>query len=97
MEWEIFTVVIAIVGAVITVTTPVLKLTNTITKLNETCENLESRFKEFEDNNKNSHRRIWEHNEEQDSTLINHDKVLSNHETRITILEEEKNRYEERH
>lgn len=82
MEWEIFTVIIAIVGAAITVTTPVLKLTNTITKLNETCENLESRFKEFEDNNKNSHRRIWEHNTKQDEKL-------NDHEIRIHTLEEE--------
>ncbi len=88
MEWQIFTVIVAIVGAAVTVTTPVLKLTNTITKLNETCENLENRFKEFEDNNKDSHRRIWEHNEEQD-------KIISNHEIRITVLEGEKAKYEE--
>ncbi len=88
MEWQIFTVIVAIVGAAVTVTTPVLKLTNTITKLNETCENLENRFKEFEDNNKNSHHRIWEHNEEQD-------KIISNHEIRITVLEGEKAKYEE--
>ncbi len=88
MEWQIFTVIVAIVGAAVTVTTPVLKLTNTITKLNETCENLENRFKEFEDNNKTSHRRIWEHNDEQD-------KIISNHEIRITVLEGEKAKYEE--
>ena len=82
MEWEIFTVIIAIVGAAITVTTPVLKLTSTITKLNETCESLQAKFSKFEDNNKESHRRIWEHNTKQDEKL-------NDHEIRIHTLEEE--------
>ena len=87
MEWEILTVIIAIVGAAITVTTPVLKLTNTITKLNETCENLQIKFIKFEDNNKDSHRRIWEHNTKQDEKI-------NSHEMRIHILEEEGSKYE---
>ena len=36
MEWEIVTVIIALVGLLATVTKPIMKLTNTITKLNDT-------------------------------------------------------------
>jgi len=40
MEWEIVTVIIALVGLLATVTKPIMNLTNTITKLNDTCEHL---------------------------------------------------------
>ena len=80
MEWQLVTVIIALVGLFFTVAKPIINLTNTISKLDHTCERLDSQFSTFEVNNKESHRRIWEHNDEQD-------KAINDHEMRITTLE----------
>ena len=81
MEWEIVTVIIALVGLLTTVTKPILNLTKTITKLNHTCQNLEERMERFENHNHDSHVKIWAHNDKQDEQIINH-------ENRISMLEE---------
>lgn len=81
-EWGVVGVIVALVGLFFTVGKPIIKLTNTISKLDSTCERLDTQFSAFEANNKNSHRRIWEHNEEQDNRI-------NDHEKRITLLEEE--------
>ncbi|MEY8320274.1 hypothetical protein AAK894_04235 [Lachnospiraceae bacterium 46-61] len=83
MEWEILTVLIAITGLLATVTKPVMNLTNTITKLNNTCQILEERMERFENHNHDSHVKLWAHNDKQD-------KQLTEHENRISILEERK-------
>ena len=83
MEWEIVTVIIALVGLLTTVTNPILNLTKTITKLNDTCQNLEERMEKFENQNHDSHIKIWAHNDKQDEQL-------TNHENRISVLEERK-------
>ncbi len=88
MEWEIITVIIALVGLVATVTKPIMKLTNTITQLNDTCQTLEERMEKFENHNHDSHVKIWAHNDKQDEQL-------TNHENRISILEERKEKYED--
>ena len=80
MEWQVVTVIIALVGLFFTVAKPIINLTNNISKLDHTCERLDSQFSTFEVNNKESHRRIWEHNDEQD-------KAINDHEMRITTLE----------
>lgn len=80
MEWQIVTVIIALVGLGATVTKPIMNLTNTLAKLNHTCENLEERIERSEAKNTDSHRRIWEHNKQQDEKIADHDK-------RITTLE----------
>ena len=61
MEWEIVTVMIALLGLIATVTKPIMNLTNTITKLNDTCEHLESKMEKFENHNHDSHVRLWNH------------------------------------
>ena len=55
MEWEVVTVIIALVGLLTTVTKPIMKLTKTITELNDTCQNLEERMEKFENHNHDSH------------------------------------------
>ena len=87
MEWEVITVIIALVGLLATVTKPIMKLTNTITKLNDTCEHLEAKMEKFENHNHDSHVRLWNHNNEQDEQL-------ADHEYRISILEERKEKHE---
>ena len=83
MEWEVVTVIIALVGLLTTVTKPIMKLTKTITELNDTCQNLEERMEKFENHNHDSHVKIWAHNDKQDEQL-------AEHENRISLLEERK-------
>ena len=83
MEWEVVTVIIALVGLLTTVTKPIMKLTKTITELNDTCQNLEERMEKFENQNQDSHVKIWAHNDKQDEQL-------AEHENRISLLEERK-------
>lgn len=87
MEWTVVTVVVALVGLFLTVGTPVLKLNSNIVRLNasidalrEKTERNEAELKDQKLHASESHRRIWEHNEEQD-------KQISDHENRITLLE----------
>ena len=44
---------------------------------------LDHQFSDFEGHNRESHKRLWEHNDKQDQTI-------QNHENRISILEGEK-------
>ena len=83
MEWEIVTVIIALVGLLATVTKPIMNLTNTITKLNDTCQSLEERMEKFERHNRDSHVKLWSRNDKQDEQL-------AEHENRISLLEERK-------
>lgn len=80
-EWNIVMVIIAIAGLFATVGAPIIKLNTNITKLNATIINLEKRQDKLELGNSEAHRRIWEHNNEQDGTL-------QNHEIRIHDLEQ---------
>lgn len=75
-EWTIVTTIVVIVGLIVTVTTPLLKLNTSITQLRSLIENVVKRV----DDNTESHRRIWKHNDEQDA-------LLQNHELRIHDLE----------
>lgn len=57
-----------------------IRLNTTLTKLNDKFDTLDERLTDVSASNHASHRRLWEHEEMQDSKL--HD-----HETRIQILE----------
>lgn len=90
-EWQVVGVLITLVGAVTALVTPLLKLNTTITKLTSTLDNLKADVKIITDTvrqNKEdghaSHKRLWDHNVEQD-------KKIQEHDVRIEKLEE-KNR-----
>ena len=88
MEWEIIIgCLAAIIGLFLTVGTPIIGLNTTITKLNVTLQNIEHRVDDHDKalekqakHAKESHTRIWEHNQVQDDKL-------TDHEQRITLLE----------
>lgn len=87
-EWTIVTVIIALVGLFVTVGAPIIKLNNNITLLNanmkHNSEEIAKNRKEISDQKEHAHethQKLWDKNTEQD-------KILSNHETRIKILEE---------
>lgn len=90
MEWTVFEVLAAVAALFLSLGVPIIKLNGTITKLNVTLERTEKdvtqqkqELERQKDAARESHRRLWEHNDEQDTTL-------NDHETRITILEHKK-------
>lgn len=80
MEWQVVTVIIALAGFAISIITPIIKLTKSITTLTVTLEQVDNRLTAQEQSSKNSHKRLWEKNEEQDEKL-------NDHERRITLIE----------
>lgn len=81
MEWTVVSVIIALVGLFLAVGAPIIRQTKTMTKLDTTMETLSEKLTSLESKNTDAHRRIWEHNEEQD-------KQLHDHEIRIVKLED---------
>lgn len=75
-EWLIFKDIVVIVGLIITVTTPLLKLNTSITELKTLLESVVKKVATIDSNNTNSHRRLWEHNTEQDQMLQSHERRL---------------------
>lgn len=86
MTWEIFLGIVALVGFMITVISPLMKLSKTMTELNVNMQNLNQAMNTLTSNNTESHRRIWEHNEEQDSKIENHEKRITKIETKMDIM-----------
>lgn len=79
-EWDIVTVLAAVVGLFAAVGAPVIRLNATMTRLSTLVEALEKKVDNQAASSKESHRRLWEHNDEQDGKIADHEK-------RITILE----------
>lgn len=89
VEWTVVTVITALVTLFFAIYNPVSKSTkeNTkaMTELTMNIKSLTEKFATFENNNHESHKRIWEHNDEQDN-------LLKDHEKRLTIMEERSNK-----
>lgn len=79
-EWQVITMLITLGGGVALIVRPICNLTKAITELTSTCKNLDQQFSNFEGHNRESHKRIWEHNDEQD-------KAINDHERRISKIE----------
>ncbi len=75
-EWVIFKDVVVIVGLIVTVTTPLLKLNTSITQLKSLLDSVVKQVQDNDRSNSTSHKRLWEHNEEQDEILHNHEMRL---------------------
>lgn len=86
MTWEIVVGIITLFGFLVSVITPLTKLTKIMTELTISVEGLKEAIKQMGDKNTESHRRIWEHNTEQDE-------LLENHEKRITKIEYDMDKY----
>ncbi len=71
-EWNVFLVLVAIVGFFFTVGAPIIKLNTNITKLNASLESIQKDQVKLERDNHDAHKRIWEHNDEQDKMLEEH-------------------------
>lgn len=71
-----------ILGVGVIIVKPILQVVKTMTALNESIKALTEKFKAFEVNNHDDHKRIWKHNEKQDE-------VIQEHGERILLLESE--------
>lgn len=80
-EWDVVLVIVALVAFVKVFTDASSNWTKAVTELNVVVKQLTKCVDEFKDNNAKTHERIFEQLEEHDDTLSNHDK-------RISILEE---------
>lgn len=83
MEWTVVSVIVALVGLVAALAKPMLSLCKEITNLRGDLQALSNAAKvmtdkmaKFEEDNHNSHKRLWEHNTEQDEILQNHEMRL---------------------
>ncbi len=81
IDWGNLAVVIPIIVGFISIIKPIISLTNAIAELNTSVKNLSQDLDDTIQNNIESHRRIWAHNDKQDKTLNDLDK-------RVTVLEE---------
>lgn len=79
--------IIAIIGGILgiaaSIIAPIIKLNTSIVTLTVQMTGFSGGLKELTDDNKDSHARMWKHNDEQDATI-------ANHETRITLIEKTK-------
>lgn len=82
-EWGVYLVIASLVGFLATVIPPIIKLNTSITKLTVTMDNITDDLKGLTERNRNGHERLWDKNNEQDARI-------SDHETRIGRLENEK-------
>lgn len=80
MEWQVVGVIVVLVGLAGSIIGPVVKLNSSITRLTVTMERLVKDVDGLKENSHDSHQRLWDKNDEQD-------KIINDHETRITSLE----------
>ena len=84
-EWSVVGVIVVLVGLFFAIYTPISKNTkeNTkaMTELTVTMRVIGEKLSKFDEDNTESHRRIWKHNDHQDDRL-------NNHETRLRIIEQ---------
>lgn len=94
-EWDVVLIIVVLLNMILSVYNPLSKSqkenTKAMTKLTVTMESLTGRMLNhekdmdvLEEKNHASHRRLWNHSEEQD-------KRLNEHENRIVKLEEKRN------
>lgn len=72
-EWSVFLVLVEVVAFVGIVVKAVVPLTKTMTELSVTLKQLQAALTEQKEKAHESHQRLWEHNEEQDEKLLNHE------------------------
>ena len=75
-DWDIVKDIVVLAGLIMTVTTPLLKLNTSITQLKTLLDSVAKNVQENDRSNSASHKRLWEHNEEQDETLQRHEQRL---------------------
>lgn len=86
-EWGVVGVLVTIVTFVLALIKPVSALTKSITELATVVSGLRKDMDEHKANSRESHTKLWQHNDEQDKRLAEHGEALASHESRIRTLE----------
>ena len=92
MEWDVVTVIIAIVGLIGTVAVPLAKNTKAMTQLSGRIENLVYRIKKDEEELSEFKNKAADRNAKIFGRLDEHEKTIINHEGRIYALEKKKDK-----
>lgn len=79
-QWDVVVVITALVGLGAAIVKPLIKLNTSITKLSTLLDGLAGDMRQLTEKNTKSHERIWD-------KLDEHEETVSDHETRITVLE----------
>ena len=82
-EWGVVGVIVALVGLGAAIIKPVVSLTQSITKLTVVVQTLQENMSELTTKNSHSHARIWDHNEEQDARIEDHERRIGTLENRV--------------
>lgn len=86
-EWQVFGVIVALLGFVVAVVTPILKLNTSITKLTVTMESMSKDLINDREKSRDAHKNIWAGIDAVEKKNTEQDLTLSNHEQRIKVLE----------
>lgn len=73
MEWQVYLVIVSLIGFCVAVVTPIIKLNTSIVKLNEALNRIDANLSDLSSSNKTQHDKIYSR--------------LDDHEKRITVLE----------
>lgn len=87
MTWEIFLGLVALFGFLAAICGPLLKLNGNIVRLNDSLHVLQQAMDKIDADNEKSHKRIWEHNEEQDEKIEEHEHRINSLERNWDIAE----------
>lgn len=79
-EWDVVTIIIALVGLFFTVGKPIINLNTNIAILNQSIKETNTRQDKFEKSSEKEHEELWEHENEQD-------KILEEHKMRLHDLD----------
>lgn len=80
-EWTVVGVLVTLIGLLAAIIKPITNLTKSITTLTVIVDGLREDMQSQKSSAHESHKRLWDHNAEQD-------KQLNDHEVRIARLEE---------
>lgn len=73
MEWQVYLVIVSLIGFCVAVVTPIIKLNTSIVKLNEALNRIDANLSDLSSSNKTQHDKIYSR--------------LDDHEKRLTVLE----------
>lgn len=85
-EWVVVGVIITLCSFIFAVCKPLISLTKAITELTVAVKTLQTETKDQKVHAKESHRRLWEHNEKQDKQIEANKDKIAEHEKEIKAI-----------
>lgn len=76
MTWDIVAGMVLLAGFIITIVKTIIPLTNALTRLTEQIDSLAEQVDTLDEKKTEAHKRLWDHNQDQDEMLKNHEQRL---------------------